>query len=95
MDRYGAVKTQDDFEEMHIDLVWTELRDRFGFNLPAWKKEFREYFNRQPRSMQPTEAFYTFGNASINEILNKILKRNYGHPTFNRLVTYVVRRGRK
>ena len=82
MDRYN-------FEEMHIALVWKELKERFGFNIPAWKEDFDRYYTNRPRNISTEDAFLMYGSAFINDLLNKILMRNAGYPTFNRLCRYV------
>lgn len=81
------------FQEMHIDIVWDELRLRFGFDVSAWKKEFREFLASQPRNTAEPDAFIVFGNRRINPVLNSILRRNELFPTFNKLVAYILTRG--
>ena len=81
-----------DFREMHIDIVWDELQLRFGFDIKAWKKEFREFLASQPRNTTETDAFIVFGNRRINPVLNGILRRNELFPTFNKLVAYILSR---
>jgi hypothetical protein len=80
------------FEERHITIVWVELRNRFGFNIDGWKKEFSNYFDSQPRNVSEIDAFIVFGNRRINPVLNMILKRKELHPTFNKLVLYILNR---
>ena len=80
----------DHFEPMHVDLVFRELRDRFGFNVSAWKKKFQDFLSHQPRTTTEMDAFIKFGNASINPVLNEILCRNSLHPTFVKLLFFVV-----
>lgn len=81
-----------DFQEMHISVIWDELRLRFGFDLRAWKKEFADYLASQPRQTATTDAFLSFGNHRINPVLNSILRRNELFPTFNKLVEYILSR---
>jgi len=81
-----------DFQEMHINVIWDELRLRFGFDLRAWKQEFTDYLATQPRNTAVTDAFLTFGNRRINPVLNGILRRNELFPTFNKLVEYILSR---
>ena len=83
-----------DFQEMHIEIVWDELRLRFGFDIKAWKKEFHEFLSTQPRNTAEPDAFIVFGNRRINPVLNGILRRNELFPTFNKLVAYILNRGR-
>ncbi|MFZ9503237.1 MAG: hypothetical protein ACO263_01580 [Cyclobacteriaceae bacterium] len=77
---------------MHIAIIWDELRLRFGFDLKAWKTEFAEFLNSQPRNTNITDAFIVFGNRRINPVLNSILRRNDLYPTFNKLMQYVISR---
>ena len=81
-----------DFQDMHIDLVWDELRLRFGFDLKRWKIEFQDYLATQPRNTADTDAFIRFGNHRINPVINQILRRNELFPTFNKLVEYILSR---
>ena len=83
---------EDDFQERHITIIWQELKERFGFNVKAWKQRFEDYFDKQPRTVSKAEAFYKFGSAEINMILNRILCRNDSYPTFKRFIEYVVKK---
>jgi hypothetical protein len=83
-----------DFQEADIDKVWQELKKLFGFDLRAWKKEFREFLYSQPRNTTAAEAFIIFGNRHINPVLNEILRRNELFPTFNKLVEYILNRNK-
>lgn len=83
-------KIETDFQEHHMNLAWQELKTRFGFDLPAWKKQFREEFLKQPRNVTEIEFFLIFGNRSINDILNQILGRRRQHPTFNKMIEYIL-----
>lgn len=80
------------FEEANIRLVWNELSTRFGFPLKEWKKRFSDYCN-QERVKNEIEGFYKFGNSVINPVLNEILCRKKGYPTFHNLFEYVVKKG--
>jgi hypothetical protein len=80
----------DHFEPMHIDLVFRELKGRFGFNDKAWRKKFEEFLSRQPRTTSEMDAFIKFGNSNINPVLNEILCRNALHATFVKLLFYIV-----
>jgi hypothetical protein len=81
-----------DFQEQHIDIVWEELRVRFGFDIKAWRTEFSLYLGTQPRNVDVVDAFIVFGNKKINPVLNMILVRRDLHPTFNKLVLYILNR---
>jgi hypothetical protein len=81
---------QYDFELAHIPRVWTELQERFGFNLILWKKKFAEYLKKQPRTVSEIEAFIYFGNKAINPVINEILCRQSQFPSFTRLLEYVM-----
>jgi len=80
------------FSEMHITLTWNELHERFGFDLKTWKKKFNDYLMKQPRETDIVSAFFRFGNDRLNPILNEILGRSSGYPTFNRLTAYVAKK---
>jgi hypothetical protein len=90
----GSSDSINDFQEMHILIVWDELRLRFGFDLKAWKNDFSSFLASQPRNTTETDAFIQFGNRRINPVLNSILRRNELYPTFNNLILYVVRQKR-
>lgn len=80
-----------EFEEADIDKVWSILKERFGFNIKEWKKQFEDYFMRHATRSQNRAGFFCeFGHDHINPILNKILCRRDLHPTFNNLIVYVV-----
>ena len=79
------------FEEANIRIGWSELHTRFGFPLEPWKKRLDDYRKRS-NIKDPVEAFYQFGNVVINPVLNEILCRKSGYPTFLRLVEYVGKR---
>src|SRR5258708_33068817 len=82
----------DNFEEMHVKVVWEELKERFGFNIAFWKKRFSEYLTKQPRNTHELDAFLKFGVTFINPILNQTLGREAYHPTFMNLVEYILKR---
>ncbi len=88
----NAYNIFDNFEEIHVPLVWDELKDRFNFNIPGWKKLFAEYLSKQPRNTHELDAFLKFGTKFINPVLNEILCRESYHPTFMNLVEYVLKR---
>jgi hypothetical protein len=77
---------------MHIQITWQELNERFGFELKAWKKKFHDYRMKQPSNADVVGVFFKFGNDRINPLLNEILGRSSGFPTFNRLVDYITKK---
>jgi len=81
-----------DFEEAHIEKVWELLAEKFHFNIPAWKVEFKQFLGRQYRDTEVTDAFLIFGTQKINPVLNEILKRNGLHPTWQKMVEYVMKK---
>lgn len=87
-----ALKNEQEFSEMHINHTWDELHERFGFDLTTWKKKFNDYLMKQPRETDLVSAFLRFGNDRLNPLLNEILGRSSGFPTFNRLTTYVAKK---
>jgi hypothetical protein len=80
------------FEEAYIRLIWSELHTRFGFPVDAWKKRFSQYCELS-KIIDPIEGFYKFGNEVINPVLNEILCRKTGYPTFQNMVEYVTKKG--
>jgi hypothetical protein len=80
----------DHFDLMHIERVFGELHDRFGFNRKEWEKKFKSFLAQQPRNTSELDAFIKFGNRFINPVLNEILCRNTLHATFPQLVLYIV-----
>ncbi|MDV3309281.1 MAG: hypothetical protein LOY03_10745 [Cyclobacteriaceae bacterium] len=88
-------KISDQFDARHMEMVWEELRTRFGFNIAEWKRMFRNEFSRQPRNVTEIEFFLIFGNRNINDLLNRLLCRRLQHPTFNALVFYIIERSRQ
>lgn len=82
----------DNFQEMHVNMVWEELQARFGFNLKDWKRKFADYLAKQQRSTHELDAFLKFGIQEINPVLNSILCRQHYHPTFMNLVEYLLKR---
>ena len=82
---------EQEFMEYHIDQVWWELRDRFGFDIKKWKTRFGLYMQNHSRYESKVSAFNNFGFDEINPVLNKILCRNDLHPTFNNLVRYIIK----
>lgn len=77
---------------VHVKKVWELLEEKFAFNTGAWKKEFKAYYEKQPRTTQEMEAFYDFGFETIQPVLNQILKRDPWHPTWRSLLLYIVRK---
>jgi hypothetical protein len=85
-----AKEIEEEFMSFHIPRIWEELKVRFGFNLKYWKVEFAKYLKKHSREFSEVDVFYRFGNERINNLLNAILGRANGYPTFNNLVKYVV-----
>lgn len=81
------------YEQGYINLVWRELESRFGFPLKNWQKRFAEYCDA--KRVDSVTGFYHFGHDVINPVLNEILCRRSGYPTFQKLVEYVMKRGWK
>jgi hypothetical protein len=87
---YGQREPFDRFNEVQMAGVWQLLGKRFGFNVPEWRMRFREYQLRYHRDLMEVEAFLVFGNKVLNPLLNQILQRKEGFPTFNRMVYFVM-----
>jgi len=80
----------DDMDDLHIQKVWDELTDSFGFPEKGWRQKFKTYLDKQPRDVTAPSSFLRFGMDNINPILNKLLLRSEGTDTFNRLVIYII-----
>ncbi len=74
----------------HLPMVWQELHDRFGFEAAEWKRKFESELKRQPRGTEPVEFILVFGVKRINPILNEIMRRPEGYPSFMLMVEEVV-----
>ena len=83
------------FSELHMSQVWDILGTKFGFNVKEWKMRFIEYKLRYHKREMDVTVFLIFGNKVINPLLNQILQRKEGYPTFNKMVEYVMRGGKK
>jgi hypothetical protein len=83
-----------DYDELHVDKAWAYLNRKFGFPIRQWKREFNEFrseFHKQRTGHDHTLVgdFYYFGNLHINPILNSILCRPNGYPSFDYLMEYI------
>jgi hypothetical protein len=76
-----------EFKEAHIQKVLMELQMRFGFPAKNWKVRFGNYPTKN--GVDVVGKFMYFGNEIINPLLNEILCRRSGYPTFNNLCDYV------
>lgn len=84
---------ENDFEEKDIDRTFDLLKEKFGFNVQAWREQFENYFMQHAtRTQTRVEFFLRFGNEFIDPVLNRILGRREQFPTFNRMVEYVVKK---
>jgi hypothetical protein len=73
-----------------IEKVWTYLGTKFGFNVPAWKKEFEGVLLLSRRDRSFEDQFMEFGKKQIEPILNDILlRRNY--PTWINLLAFILK----
>lgn len=83
------------FQEMdsvHIQAVFDELADRFGFPEKKWKTQWRAYLDAQPRGEDEIGLFLRWGYDHINPILNGLLLRSPSQSTFANLCEYIIRR---
>ena len=76
----------DYMEEIHINQVFDELEERFGFPKREWKQKFKAHLDKQPKGESDLGVFLKFGNKHINPILNGILLRGELFDTFNKLM---------
>lgn len=91
---YGKLPrdVEEELSPIHIEKVWELLEEKFCFNVKAWKKEFLEYYKKQPQNISKEEAFVDFGSECINPILNMVLKRAEYHETWRNMLKYIVRK---
>ena len=79
-------------DHVHIQLVFDELTDRFGFPEKLWKQYWKEHLAKQPKSEDDIGCFLRFGYYHINPLLNGILMRSTGQNTFSDLCEYIIKR---
>jgi hypothetical protein len=91
---YGKLPrdVEDELSPVHMTKVWELLEEKFCFNIKAWKKNFQEFYQKQPHSVSERQAFVEFGAKEIQPLLNMILKRKDFHPTWKNILTYVVKK---
>jgi len=77
------------FDRNDIEKVWAYLGKKFGFNIPAWKKDFENSLaiSRRDRSVQV--QFMEFGKRRIEPILNDVLCRK-NFPTWINLLAFLL-----
>lgn len=77
------------FDREDIEKVWVYLGKKFGFNVPAWKKDFEDsvLVSRRDRSVQ--DQFLEFGKRKIEPILNDVLCRK-AFPTWIHLLGFLL-----
>ena len=83
---------EEELSPIHIEKTWELLEGKFCFNVKAWKKEYKLYYEKQPHSVSEREAFVEFGALFINPLLNNVLKRQEHHNTWGNMLVYIVKR---
>jgi hypothetical protein len=78
------------FERDDIEKVWTYLGKKFGFNIPAWKKDFENSFLVSKRDRSIQDQFMEFGKKRIEPLLNDVLCRK-ALPTWINLLAFLLR----
>ncbi len=81
-----------EMDSVHIQTVFDELSDRFGFPQKSWQKAWRDVLEMRPVGEDEVAAFLHFGYNRINPILNSILLRGPNHQTFFYLCEYVIKK---
>jgi hypothetical protein len=91
---YGKLPrdVEDELSPVHMKKIWELLETKFCFNLKVWKKDFQEYFQKQPHMVTEREAFVEFGVKHIQPVLNMVLGRKEYHPTWRNLLAYIVKK---
>jgi hypothetical protein len=79
-----------EMDSIHIQQVFDELANRFGFPEKKWKERWKAHLAGKPRGEDEIGLFLSFGNEYINPILNALLVRNPVHPTFTNLCEYII-----
>jgi hypothetical protein len=79
------------FDEGDIELTWDYLEKVFHFNKKVWKPIFEEKYLRSTRELTKMEIFVRFGREHFEQAINVILGRVEGHPTWLKLIRYIVR----
>lgn len=81
---------KESFDREDIDKVWSYLGKKFGFNVPAWKKDFESFFLLSKRDKSIQDQFMEFGKKRIEPILNDILYRRR-YPTWIALLSFLLK----
>ena len=81
---------KESFDREDIDKVWHYLGKKFGFNVPAWKKDFETSFLLSKRDRSIQDQFMEFGKKKIEPILNDILYRRR-YPTWISLLSFLLK----
>lgn len=81
-----------EMDSVHIQSVFNELADRFGFPEKKWKAVWKAYLDSKPRGEDEIGLFLKFGSERINPILNSLLLRNSVETTFSNLCEYVIKK---
>jgi hypothetical protein len=78
------------FEMPQIDKVWAVL-EKIGMNTEILAANFNGYYQGRRQNdplLQPKHIFLEWGEEQLQPLINRKLSRDYGHPTFNALMTY-------
>lgn len=84
-----------EMDAVHIQQVFDELTDRFGFPEKEWKALWKNHLDAQPRGEDEIGIFLKFGYERINPILNDLLIRNPSQSTFANLCEYIIKKSPK
>ena len=77
------------FDRDNIERVWAYLGKKFGFNIPAWKKDFEDSLLVSRRDKSVQVQFMEFGKRRIEPVLNDILCRK-SFPTWINLLAFLL-----
>jgi hypothetical protein len=81
-----------EMDAVHIQAVFDELADRFGFPEKKWKVAWRAYIDSKPRGEDEIGLFLGWGYEKINPLLNGLLMRSSSESTFANLCEYIIKR---
>jgi len=79
------------FDESDVELVWDYLEKVFHLNKKVWRPIFEEKYLTSTRELSKMEIFVRFGRDNFQPAINVILGREELHPTWLKLIRYVVR----
>lgn len=81
---------QEVFDEVDIETTWDYLQKTFKLKKSKWKPRFELEFIQTTREYSKVELFARFGKKHLEKPINVLLFRDESHPTWFRLMKYIV-----